>query len=142
MVQNAKPDHPVSLKIAEGPRQPCKQRVLKVEVYVDGSGGSQDQTGPRGKTLANDRTEQDLEIGPERVAVKQEKAQGKKKEINTEAGSSFQQQQNQTFWFGKPEHLVSPGQVQKGTSRMTIPGTVPGPRWCPLGLTPNQRRRI
>jgi hypothetical protein len=42
MVQNAKLDHPVSLKIEEGPRQPCKQRVLKAEVYVDGSGGSQD----------------------------------------------------------------------------------------------------
>jgi hypothetical protein len=32
--------------------------------------------------------------------------------------------------------------VQKEASKSITPGTTPAPRWCPLGLTPSQRRRI
>jgi hypothetical protein len=40
-----------------------------MEAFVDGSSGSQDQTGPRDETLANDESKHNMEKGPERVAI-------------------------------------------------------------------------
>jgi hypothetical protein len=91
----------------------------------------------RGKTSANDEVKQDMERGPEEVIVEQDKAQGNKEEISTEAGSSSQKQQNQTIWFGKPEHPISLGLGQRDTSRTTALGAAPAPCLCPLGLTPS-----
>jgi hypothetical protein len=56
--------------------------------------------------------------------------------------ASSQQQPNRTVWFGKPDHPVSPRSVQKRTLKTIVLGTALSPRWCPPGLTPNQRRRI
>jgi hypothetical protein len=83
-----------------------------------------------------------MERGLEEVAVEQDKAQGKKEEIRTEARSSSQKQQNWTIWSGKLEHPVSLGSILKGISRTTMIETSSTPHWCPLGLTPSQRRMI
>jgi (p)ppGpp synthase/HD superfamily hydrolase len=40
------------------------------------------------------------------------------------------------------DHLVSLSSGQRRTSKITMPRTAPAPHWCPLGLTPSQRRRI
>jgi hypothetical protein len=57
---------------------------------IDGSGGNQDQIGPRSGTLADDEAKHDTEKGPEEVAVKQNKAQGEEIEIRADVVASFQ----------------------------------------------------
>jgi hypothetical protein len=109
---------------------------------ADGSGGNQDQTGPRSETSTDDKAKHSTEKGPKEIAEKQNKTPGEETEIKAKAVANSQQQPNRTVWFGKPDHLVSPGSKQKRTSRTTVPGTAPAPHWCPPGLTPNQRRRI
>jgi hypothetical protein len=64
-----------------------------------------------------------------------------KTETRIEAGTNSQQPANWTVRFPKSDHLVSLGSGQKGTLRTITPGMTPAPRWCPPGLTPNQRRR-
>jgi hypothetical protein len=76
------------------------------------------------------------------VATKQNKAQGEETEIRVEAVASSQQHPNRTIWFGKLDHLVSLGSVERGTSNTIASGTAPTPHWCPPGLTHSQRRRI
>jgi hypothetical protein len=78
-----------------------------------------------------------MEKGLEEVSMEQYKAQGMNTEIRGKAGASSQQHQNQIVWFGKLEHLISPGSVQKGNLRTTTPRMAPTPWWCPLGLTPS-----
>jgi hypothetical protein len=98
--------------------------------------------GPMDETWANDKVEHNTERGPEEVAAEQNKAQGEKIKIIAEARGSSQQQLNRIVRFGKPDHAVSPGSGQMGTSRTTTPGMALAPRWCPPGLTLTQRRRI
>jgi hypothetical protein len=98
---------------------------------VDGSGGNQDQTGPKSETSVCDEAKHYLEKGLEEVAEKRNKAQGEETEIRVKAVASSQQQPNQTVQFGKFDYPVSPGLVQKVVSQ-----------WCPPGLTHSQRRRI
>jgi hypothetical protein len=69
--------------------------------------------------------------------VKQNKTQGEEIEIRADVVASFQQQPNRTVRFGKPDHSVSPGLVQKGVSKTIAPGTALSPCWCPPGLTPD-----
>jgi hypothetical protein len=57
---------------------------------VDGSGGNQDQTGPRSKALVDDEAKHYMEKGPEEVAENKNKAQGKGIEIRAEAVDSSQ----------------------------------------------------
>jgi hypothetical protein len=76
------------------------------------------------------------------VAAKQNKAQDEETKIIAEAVANSQQQPNWTVRSGKPDHLVSLGSVQKGTSNTIAPRTAPAPRRCPPGLTHNQRKRI
>jgi hypothetical protein len=45
-----------------------------------GSGGSQDQTGPRSETLIDDKAKPSSEEGPEGAAAEQDKAQGENTE--------------------------------------------------------------
>jgi hypothetical protein len=105
-------------------------------------GGNQDQIGPRSGTSIEDEVKTDMEKGPEEVAAKQNKAQGKEIDIRAKAVASSQQQPNRIVQFGKPDHLISPGFVQKGVSKSSAPGITLAPRWCPPGLTHSQRRRI
>jgi hypothetical protein len=116
--------------------------VFEAVSSVDGSGGHQDQTEPRSGTSGDDEAKHSMEKGPKEITKKQNKAPGKETEIKAKVVASSQQQLNRTVWFGKPDHLVSPGSGQKRTSRTTASGTSPAPRWCPPGLTPSQRRRI
>jgi hypothetical protein len=74
--------------------------------------------------------------------VEQNKAQGEELDIRAKAVASSQQQPNWTVWFGKTDHPVSLGSVQKGVSMSTTPEIALTPRWCPPGLTHSQRRRI
>jgi hypothetical protein len=106
------------------------------------SGGNQDQTGLRSETSTDDEAKHDTEKGPEEVAAKQNKAKCEETENKYEAVASSQQQPNQTVRFGKPNHPVSPGSMQKGTLKTITPRTALSPHWCPLGLMPSQRRRI
>jgi hypothetical protein len=109
--------------------------VCRLESAAESLGNGQDKVGPRDEASASDGAEQDVEIGAKKVVVEQDKTQGKKIEIRTEAEASSKKQQNRIVWFGKLEHLVSPGSIQKGNPRTTVPGTAPTPHWCPLGLT-------
>jgi hypothetical protein len=92
--------------------------------------------------LADEEAKPDVEKGPRKVASKLDKTQGERTKIRVEAVASSQQQPNRTVRFGKPDHPVSPGLVQKGASKTITPETTTTPHWCPLGLTPRQRRRI
>jgi hypothetical protein len=58
---------------------------------VDGSGGNQDQTGPRSGTSTDDEVKHDTEKGPEEVAAKKNKPQDEETDIRVEAVASFQQ---------------------------------------------------
>jgi hypothetical protein len=83
-----------------------------------------------------------VERGPEKVAVEQDKALGKKIEDRAETEATTQRQQNQIVWFGKLEPLISLEQVQKEKLKSTVPRTEPLPRLCPPRVTSSQRRRI
>jgi hypothetical protein len=83
-----------------------------------------------------------MEKGPVEVAMKKNKAQSEETEIRANTVASFQQQPNRIVQFGKPDHLISLGSVQKLVSKSTMPGTASTPRWCPPGLPCNKRRRI
>jgi hypothetical protein len=99
--------------------------VPKVVSSADGLGGNQDLIGPRSETLADDEAKHSMEKGPEEVAEKQNKAQGEETDIRVEAVASSQQQPNQTIQFSKPDHLVSPGSVQRKSSETKAPETAP-----------------
>jgi hypothetical protein len=79
--------------------QQHKQWMPKAVSYADGSGGNQDQTGPRSETLPNDEAKHRTEKGTEEVAVKQNKAQGEDAEIRANTVASFQQQPNRTVQY-------------------------------------------
>jgi hypothetical protein len=83
-----------------------------------------------------------VEKGPEKVVVKQNKAQGEGIEIRAEAVASSWQQPNRTARFGKLDHPIYLGSMQKGASESITSRTVLAPRWCPPELTPNKKRRI
>jgi hypothetical protein len=74
---------------------------------IDGSGGNQDQTGPRSGTSADDEVKPDTERGPEEVAAEQYKVPGARTEARTDAETSSQQPPNWTIRFPKLDHLVS-----------------------------------
>jgi hypothetical protein len=112
--------------------------VLEGVSSVDGSRGNQDQAGMRSGTLVDDEAKHDMEKGPEEVAAKWNKAQGEETDIRAEAVASSQQQPNWTVRFGKLDHPISPGSIQKRVSKSTRPGTTPAPCWCPLGLSHSQ----
>jgi hypothetical protein len=90
---------------------------------VDGSGGNQDQTGPRSGTSVDDEVKHDTEKGPEEVVAKHNKAQGKDSYIRVEVVASSQQQPNQIVWFDKSDHPIFPGSVQKGVLKRIAPRT-------------------
>jgi hypothetical protein len=142
IVRIARPDHPVSPKAKSASGQQHKQWVSKVVSSADGSGGNQDQTGPRSETLTNDEAKHNTEKGPEEIAEKQNKAPGEQIEIKAKVVASTQQQPNRTVWFDKPDYPISLGSGQKRTLRTTVPRTAPAPRWCPPRLMPSQGRRI
>jgi hypothetical protein len=142
IVRNAKLNHPVSPKVIAASGQQHKQWVPQGVSSVDGLGGNQDQIGLRSETSADDKAKHDTKKGLEEVASKQNKTQGKETNIKTEAVASSQQQPNWTVRFGKPDHPISSGSVQKGALKSIVPGTTLALRWCPPGLTPSQRRRI
>jgi hypothetical protein len=111
IVQNSKPNHPVSPKTTETLEQPHKQSVQRL-LDAQSLGGSQDQDGPKSGTLANDnKAKHSMKKVPVEVAAKQNKAQGKEIGIRAEAVVSSQQQPNWTVQFGKPDHLSSLGSV-------------------------------
>jgi hypothetical protein len=62
--------------------------------------------------------------------------------VKIEVRTSSRQPQNRTVWFPKLDHPVSAAPGQKRLSGATTLKTAPAPHWCPLGLTPSQRRRI
>jgi hypothetical protein len=76
------------------------------------------------------------------VATEQDRVLDANVETRAEAGTSSWWSPNRTVQFPKPEHSVSSVSGQKMPSRTTALGTALIPHWCPLGLTPNQRRRI
>jgi hypothetical protein len=90
MVQILKLDGPISLKIPAASSQQHKQWVPKVISSADRSGGNQDHIGPRNETSVDGDVKHHTEGGPEEVAEKQNKAQGKETEIRAEAVSSSQ----------------------------------------------------
>jgi hypothetical protein len=59
-----------------------------------------------------------------------------------EVGTNSRQPQNRIVQFPKPDHPVSAALGQKKASKTIAPRMPPTPRWCLLGLTPNQRRWI
>jgi hypothetical protein len=59
-----------------------------------------------------------------------------------EAGTSSRWPLNRIVQFRKLDHPVSVASRHKKPSSTTMLGTAPTPHWCPLGLTPRQRRRI
>jgi hypothetical protein len=84
----------------------------------------------------------DVEKNPEEATTEQSRVPGTKTDTRTEAGTSSRQLQNQIVQFPKLDHPVSVASSWKQPSKTTTPGTAPAPRWCPLSLTPSQRRRI
>jgi hypothetical protein len=70
IVQNAKSDHPVSLKATTVSGQQHKQWVPEDVSSAGGSGGNQDQTVLRSGTSADDGAKHDTEKGPEKLAAK------------------------------------------------------------------------
>jgi hypothetical protein len=103
--------------------------------FVDGSGGNQDQIGPRSGTSVEDEVKTDMEKGPEEVAAKQNKAQGKETDIRAKAVASSQQQPNRIVQFDKPDHSISPRSVQKGFQRVLHPGQ----HWLLVGVLQDSR---
>jgi hypothetical protein len=86
-VRNTKSGHPIPPKTTEAPGQPHKQSVRGSE-DAQRSGGNQDQIGLRSKTSTNDKAKHNTEKGPEKVAAKQNKAQGEETEIRAKAVAS------------------------------------------------------
>jgi hypothetical protein len=84
-VRNAKPDHPASPKAITASGQQHKQWVPKAVSSADGSGGNQDQTGPRSETSANDEAKHSMEKGLEEIVEKQNKPLGEETEIKAKA---------------------------------------------------------
>jgi hypothetical protein len=68
MVRNPKSDGSVSRNIATSGQQ-HKLWVHKSRPSADGSGGSQDQMGPRDETSANDELKHNMEKGTEGVVA-------------------------------------------------------------------------
>jgi hypothetical protein len=128
----------ISSKTAAVPSHQHKRGAPKDGTFANESGSNQGQAGPRSKTSAND----EVKPGIDKVAIEQSRALGEKVETKTEVGASSQQPPNRIVRFPKPNHLIYPGLRQKRTSKTTMPGMTPVPRWCPLGLTPSQRSRI
>jgi hypothetical protein len=92
--------------------------------------------------LADDEAKHGTEKCPEEITEKQNKAQGEETEIRAKAVASSEQQPNWIVRFGELDHPVSPGSVQKGVLKTIAPRTASSACWCPLGITPSQRRRI
>jgi hypothetical protein len=88
-LQVGKPDHPVSLRATTSSGQQHKHWVPEGVSSINGSGGNQDQIGPRSGTSTDDEAKHDTEKGPEEVAAKQNKAQGEETEIRANAMASF-----------------------------------------------------
>jgi hypothetical protein len=64
--------------------------VPKAVSSTNGSGGNQDQTGPRSETSTDDEVKHYTENGPEEVVEKQNKVQGEETEIKAKAMVSSQ----------------------------------------------------
>jgi hypothetical protein len=64
--------------------------VPKVISSTDGSGGNQDQTGPRSETSTDNEVKHSTEKSPGEIAEKQNKAPGKEIEIKAKAVASSQ----------------------------------------------------
>jgi hypothetical protein len=62
--------------------------VPEVVSSADESGGNQDQTWPRSGTSTDDEAKPNVEKGPEKVAAKQNKTQGKQIEIRAKVVAS------------------------------------------------------
>jgi hypothetical protein len=140
-VRNAKPDNLVSQEAAAVPNRQQEQKAT-TGASVDQLGGSQGQARPGSKSSTNGEMKPDVETSIEEVATEHNKVSGEKTETKTETGTNSRQPQNRTVLFPKPDHPVSVAPGQKQPSRTTVLRTAPAPRWCPLGLTPSQRRRI
>jgi hypothetical protein len=142
-IWNVKPDHSVSPKSVAISGRQRKQGVPKDGASANRSRGSKEQTGPRSNASANDdEAKLNAERGPGEVAAEPDRVPEEKTEAKTEAGTSLQWPPNRTVRFPKPDQLVSSGSGQRKASRTTASGMAPTPHWCPLGLTPNQRRKI
>jgi hypothetical protein len=71
MVQNPKPEGPVSPKIATAPNQQNKRWIPKDEASASGSEGSLDQIGSRSEASAdNNKVKPSAERCPREVAAK------------------------------------------------------------------------
>jgi hypothetical protein len=77
--------------------------------------------------------------GLEEIAEKQNKAQGKETKIKADAVSSSSQTGKSDLVNRTIQFLQD--QCRRGASKTIVPRTVPTTRWCPLGLTPSQRKR-
>jgi hypothetical protein len=92
-VQNAKPDHSVSLKIAADPGRRHEREALNAGSFADESGSNQGQTGLRSETSAsetsaNDEGKSNVEKSLGEVAAKQDEVPEVKAEIRTEVRTS------------------------------------------------------
>jgi hypothetical protein len=142
MVRNPKLDGPISQEAATAPGRRHEQEALKDGPSADQPESSQGRTGPRSKSSANGKAKPDTEKCPEEVVAEQNRIPEVKAETIAEAGSSSRQPPNWIVRFPKPDHSVSSGPGQRGTSRTTTPKIAPPFRLCPPGLTSSQRKRI
>jgi hypothetical protein len=94
------------------------------------------------QVFSHGKAKPDTEKSPEEVVAEQNRIPEVKAETIAEAGSSSRQPPNWIVQFPKPDHSVSSGPGQRGTSRTTTPKIAPPFRLCPPGLTSSQRRRI
>jgi hypothetical protein len=99
IVQNAKPDHPVSPKTGAAPSHRHKQGVLKDGSSADGPRSSQRKTRPTSETSTNDKAKPGVEKSLEDVVVEQDRVPEAKVETKTEVGTSSQWLLNQTIRF-------------------------------------------
>jgi hypothetical protein len=126
-VWNAKPDHPVSPKTATSPSHRHKREASKDGSSADQPRSSQGRIGPRSESSTDGEAKPDAEKSSEEVAVEQDRVPEAKAETRTEVETSSWRSPNQTVWFPKPNHLVSPNSGQKKASRITAPETAPAP---------------
>jgi hypothetical protein len=87
-VQNAKPNHPVSPKIAAAPGHLHERETPKDGSSADQPGSSHGQTWPRSTTSANDEAKPEEEKGLEEVEIEQDRVPGAEAKKKTEVGSN------------------------------------------------------
>jgi hypothetical protein len=107
MVQNLKPNGPVSQEAATSPSHWHEQEALKDGSSADQLGNTPERIGPRREYSANGEAKPDTKKSPEEVAVVQDRVPEAKIETKTEAGTSSRLLPNWTVQFPKPNHSGS-----------------------------------